>query len=276
MPAKYMTKQELTKQSELQTECPYTYNMESLNTKNESIKRLNESGAFKIKHQKNEGEDDDEESVQYFYDAQHIKKMNELEENRVRDKRRRNEEREAKKNEPCWFCLGGTKVQRHYIVSVGDKCYLAYAKGALNKDHLLIIPIDHCQSSLHADDTLLEDINKYKNALANYYKDKNQCVLFYERNFRTKHMQIQCFAVKMDKIYLLKDSFLSVAKEHQIQLNEIPKNTNLKQVLEKHHSFFYLELPNEENDKSDSTFITNCDRYLSPIRTQQFPINFGR
>lgn len=42
-----------------------------------------------------------------------------------------------------------------------NKCYLAYAKGALNKDHLLIIPIDHVQSSINCDDELLEEINKY-------------------------------------------------------------------------------------------------------------------
>ncbi len=71
------------------------------------------------------------------------------------------------------------------------KSYLAYAKGALNKDHLLIIPIDHVQSSVHADAKLLEDINKYKFALKKHFKSKNKCVLFFERNYRTKHMQIQ-------------------------------------------------------------------------------------
>ena len=68
---------------------------------------------------------------------------------------------------------------------------MAYAKGAINKDHLLIIPIDHIQSTVHADDKLMDEINKYKLALKKYFKSRNKCVLFYERNFRTKHLQIQ-------------------------------------------------------------------------------------
>ena len=72
---------------------------------------------------------------------------------------------------------------------------MAYAKGAINRDHLLIIPIDHVQSTIHADEKLMKDIEKYKMALAKYFKSRNKCVLFYERNFKTKHMQIQVNAL---------------------------------------------------------------------------------
>ena len=63
----------------------------------------------------------------------------------------------------------------------------------------MIIPIDHVQSSVHADEALLDEINKYKFALQKYFKSKKGCVLFYERNFRTQHMQIQVFAMRNDK-----------------------------------------------------------------------------
>jgi hypothetical protein len=142
---------------------------------------------------KRKGREDDEEGPEggFFYDAEHIAKMNAISEKAMKQKKKKLEEREMRKDEPCWFCLGGTKVERHFIVSVGEKCYLAYAKGALNQDNLLIIPIDHVQSSIHSDEELLEEVNKYKLALQKYFKSKNGCVLFYERNFRTKHMQIQ-------------------------------------------------------------------------------------
>ncbi len=108
-----------------------------------------------------ESKKEDQSGLQYFYDAEHIKKMNELNEKEMNEKKRRLEDSKAKEQEPCWFCLGGAKVERQYIVSVGDKCYLSYAKGALNKNNLLIIPIDHIQSSLNADDQLLTEIEKY-------------------------------------------------------------------------------------------------------------------
>lgn len=159
---------------------PYLNNIDS--KYQTALKRPNEEEAAAAKG--------GEASLQYFYDADHIKKMNEKNERHM-EKRRRMEENKNKEQEPCWFCLGGTKVEPHFIVSVGEKSYLAYAKGALNKDNLLIIPIDHVQSSIHADQTLNDEINKYKVALRKYFKTKNKCVLFYERNFRTKHMQIQ-------------------------------------------------------------------------------------
>jgi hypothetical protein len=235
----------------------------------------------------------DEPTLQYFYDADHIKKMNEINDKKQMDKKRRMEAAQNRELEPCWFCLGGSKVERHYIVSVGNKSYLAYAKGALNADHLLIIPIgiyfyenkcykrnidykiifikDHVQSSVHADADLLEDITKYKMALVSYFKAKNKCVIFFERHFRTKHMLINVLAVGMDKSYLLKDAFMSFAKDQDVHLNEIPEFTNLKQVLNANHSFYYLELPNEQEDS-----LTSHVRYLCEIRGHHFPLNFGR
>lgn len=198
-------------------------------------------------------------------------------EKELEKQKRRLEASQNKEQEPCWFCLGGSKIERQYIVSVGDKCYLAYAKGALNKDHLLIIPIDHIQSSVHADDKLLEDINKYKLALRDYFQAKNKCVLFFERNYRTKHMQIQVYAIRADKSYLLKDAFMSLARDQDVKLNEIPELTNLKQILKPIQPFYYLELPNEEEDRQKNSNSTNLNlsRYLCEIRGP-FPINFGR
>ncbi len=48
----------------------------------------------------------------------------------------------------CWFCLGSPKVEKHLVVSIGKKMYLAVAKGPVCDGHVLIIPINHSQSSL--------------------------------------------------------------------------------------------------------------------------------
>lgn len=47
--------------------------------------------------------------------------MNELQEIEMAKARRRMEMSANKEREPCWFCLGGTKIERQYIVSVGEK-----------------------------------------------------------------------------------------------------------------------------------------------------------
>lgn len=129
-PAKKLSQQELAHNTSGQaTDCPYT---NSLSIKIEQpVKRK----------QTDQDEYDEDNAAQFFYDAEHIKKMNAINEMAMNEKKRRTEAAQARALEPCWFCLGGSKVERHYIVSVGDKCYLAYAKGAINKVTL-------CASSL--------------------------------------------------------------------------------------------------------------------------------
>lgn len=38
----------------------------------------------------------------------------------------------------CWFCLSSPKVEKHLVTSVGQKVYLALAKGGLTPDHVLV------------------------------------------------------------------------------------------------------------------------------------------
>ncbi len=60
---------------------------------------------------------DEQPTPQYFYDAVHIQRMNEVNETA----KRKLEAAQNKQQEPCWFCLGGSQVERHLIVSVGDR-----------------------------------------------------------------------------------------------------------------------------------------------------------
>lgn len=57
---------------------------------------------------------------------------------------------------PCWFCLGSPEVEKHLVVSVGTHVYLAMAKGPLNEQHILILPIGHFQSLVTCSDEVLE------------------------------------------------------------------------------------------------------------------------
>lgn len=100
---------------------------------------------------------------------------------------------------------------------------------------------------------------------------------------------IKVYAVRSDKSYLLKDAFMSAAKDQDVKLNEIPEFTNLKQVLRPNQAYFYLELPadedidpkrkrpaNSDNDDDDDRKSSGSyERYLCEIRGH-FPLNYGR
>lgn len=62
-----------------------------------------------------------DETSSYFFDNEYIKKMNELQEIEMAKARRRMEQAANREREPCWFCLGGSKIERQYIISVGEK-----------------------------------------------------------------------------------------------------------------------------------------------------------
>lgn len=68
---------------------------------------------------------------------------------------------------------------------------MALAKGALTPRHVLILPIGHYQSVVELSAEVLQEMERYKEALRSFYKSRGQrCVLF-ERNYRSQHLQLQ-------------------------------------------------------------------------------------
>ncbi|XP_014665248.1 PREDICTED: CWF19-like protein 1 [Priapulus caudatus] len=234
---------DLYKQPEDVTECPYHLDNNIL----EAGGKTKKSG----------------EAVQFFYDtserggdARHRKKRPvEGEAGWVAKKR-------PQATGPCWFCLGGKEVENHLVVSVGETTYLALAKGGLVSDHVMILPIEHHQSITQCPEEVLEEINKYKLSLVKYFKAKDQGVLFFERNYKTQHLQIQAVPYPMSKHSSVKDAITNYADSKDIQLDELPKYTSLKQVVQPGAPYFYLELDTE-------------DKFLHRIR-KAFPLQFGR
>ncbi len=53
---------------------------------------------------------------------------------------------------PCWFCLGSPTVEKHLVVGLAQKVYLALPKGTLTDGHVLIVPISHISSSIDLDE----------------------------------------------------------------------------------------------------------------------------
>ncbi|XP_071511088.1 CWF19-like protein 1 [Diadema antillarum] len=163
---------------------------------------------------------------------------------------------------PCWFCLGSPEVEKHLVGSVGTSCYVALAKGALVSDHCLILPIGHYQSSLDLPEDVQTELDQFKSALRNFYKSKGKTCVIYERNFRTQHLQLQVIPVDKSKADDIKEVFFRIAKQHKLELAEIPKHTELKQILSCGSPYFYAELNNGE-------------KLLHRIK-KFFPLQFGR
>ena len=103
--------------------------------------------------------------------------------------------RQRREQGDCWFCLGGEHVRKHMVVSVGQHCYLALARGGVNSQHVLILPIQHHQSSLTIPDEVQFEVEEYKKALREMFKVRGLATFIYERNYKTDHMQIQVIPI---------------------------------------------------------------------------------
>lgn len=162
----------------------------------------------------------------------------------------------------CWFCLGSPDVEKHLVVSVATEAYLALAKGGLVPDHVLILPIFHHQSLVAVPDKVLKEIEQYKSCLKKCYNQDGKAVVFFERNYKTSHLQIQVVPVPRDTVQDIKDTFTECAESAGIELQELPKFTDIREVIPPDTPYFYAELPTGE-------------RLLHRIR-EKFPLQFGR
>ena len=162
-------------------------------------------------------------------------------------------------------------------------------KGPLVPEHVLILPIGHYQSIIELPEEVLEEVEKYPFYILSLFK-KNYCfflnwrylnhfntfkvsivkalkakgtsVVFFERSFKSPHLQIQCVAVPSEKEDLAKEVFVEVAAMQSVNLDELPPHAELRQVVPPGKPYFFLELPKKE-------------RYVCHIKGR-FPLQFGR
>ena len=73
--------------------------------------------------------------------------------------------------------------------------YVALARGGVNSQHVLILPIQHHQSSLTIPDDVAAEVEEYKKSLREMFKSRGLTTFVYERNYKTDHMQIQLIPI---------------------------------------------------------------------------------
>ncbi|GBM55601.1 CWF19-like protein 1 [Araneus ventricosus] len=168
--------------------------------------------------------------------------------------------------ESCWFCLTNPEVQKQLLLSIGDHSYITLAKGGLVQDHLLIIPMEHVPSSINLSDSAEKEIEKYKNALVNYFHDKEYDVIFFERNFVSPHLQIQIVPIPKSRTSGITETIIEFAASQGLKFTELSKFSVLKQVAPPKKSYFYIEVV--VNKKYNGKLLH--------VIEGNFPLQFGR
>uniref|UniRef100_A0A915B4K0 Cwf19-like protein C-terminal domain-containing protein n=1 Tax=Parascaris univalens TaxID=6257 RepID=A0A915B4K0_PARUN len=123
VPMRKMSRMELTAQPPNTSEFPYMEIIADL--------ILEERASAEERNTSNGGQ-------QYFFDM-----SEEVEDHVDRGGRRRKKyddegpsARQARVQQPCWFCLSNVDVEKYLVVSVGSHCYAAMPKGPLTDGHL--------------------------------------------------------------------------------------------------------------------------------------------
>ncbi len=115
----------------------------------------------------------------------------------------RSENRSSTSNtDNCWFCLKNTKLETHLLVSIGDESYLAFPKGGLTDEHLLVIPLSH--SAYFGQCTLATQLEmvRFLKAVKKMFEQDKKNVITFERNVsfnsRPVHMMLNVVAVSQE------------------------------------------------------------------------------
>ena len=205
-----------------------------------------------------------EKSTQFFYSTNY----NYDDQNRKRKGHQPNEDNKKQRvsgnpSTPCWFCLSGAEVEKHLIISIGDHCYVALPKGGLTPYHVLILPITHHPSTLELPEEVNDEIEKFKSALKKCFKKVlGQTPIFFERNYKSQHLQLQVVPIPKDVTSSVKLAFEECAEESNLEMVDMPEHATLCQMAQPGTPYFYVEASNKM-------------RLFHRVQ-KGFPIQFGR
>lgn len=153
-------------------------------------------------------------------------------------------------------------VEKHLIITIGEHFYLALAKGPVNDYHILILSITHIpaasQITKHEE---WEELLKFKDVLRQFFKDQQQVVCFTERNYKSPHLQINCFGIDAGYSWKISHAFEDKAEEFQLKFENL-KDLNSPQMLPNQGPYFVAEL------SDDTILITR--------QMKHFPLHFAR
>ncbi|CAL7946098.1 unnamed protein product [Xylocopa violacea] len=196
--------------------------------------------------------------TQFFYDMDSQEPTKRSKRSDGSNKRQKPEFDQAK----CWFCLSSPEVSKHLVISVGTEVYVALARGGLVENHFLILPITHHQSVSILPKEVKDEMEEYKKAITEYYATMDKVPVFFERNYKTSHCQLQVVPVHKNQAPALKETFEEMAECNNFKISQLPPHTDLQQIAKPGVLYFYAELPGREK--------------LYYRIKKDFPLQFGR
>ncbi len=157
--------------------------------------------------------------------------------------------------------LSGTGKRRTYTGSC------AYSSCRYVTDQMIFFVIfnrflAHVQSVVAAPDAVRQDIDRFKKALMQMFAAQGKCAVFFERNYRTQHLQIQVIPVPIDRQQVLKTTFFDMAAMKGFELTMLADDQQLWDTVNEGCPYFYVEQPD------GNRFFTR--------QMKNFPLQFGR
>ncbi|OEH79959.1 hypothetical protein cyc_01608 [Cyclospora cayetanensis] len=183
----------------------------------------------------------------------------------------------------CWFCLASPQVEKHMIVDIKDRLYMAVPKGGLTPYHLLLIPIAHLPSLAYADADTRREAAAIVAATRKAFHQQNLDLVVYERYVpmkatRAMHSQVHAVPCHRSQSMRAEALFEKRARRAGLVLKKMPTDADLTALAElardPHLGYFYVELPGLCTARGQT-----IERYLyvQPGRdSQKIPMNFGR
>lgn len=178
----------------------------------------------------------------------------------------------GRKNE-CWFCMASSVFEMHSIIKVGKHFYIAIAKGAINENHMLLVPIQHLPSTIALSKPAMQEMLLWKSAFVAFFESKNENVVFCEHNQPGHNPDLQHLiyqVVGIPKNVIMKDHFESQAGKEGLEWvnSHIDEDqSNIQQQLRAiagNGSYVWAHMPYE-----------NC-HLIGAIEKERFPFSFAR
>lgn len=145
----------------------------------------------------------------------------------------------------CWFCLATPSVERHLIVSIGHEAYLAMPKGAINSDHVLIVPIAHEASTLALSPKATDEVARFLAALRAYFGAQGKDMVVFDRNVSTlgaTHCHLQVVGIPRSKAATARRMFETEGARYHVTFQELGPTETLTSATDG-KPFFYAEVP---------------------------------
>jgi len=182
----------------------------------------------------------------------------------------------------CWFCLVNPKVEKHMIITATTDVYVAGARGPINPQHVLILPVKHAPCYAACPAELQDALAAHIAAIRKMCQASGQECIVWERWVpmgisAANHMQIQVVPIDKRAGEGARDSLQIVAKK-RLDGGMFRKVSSHREVRDhvKDDSgipYVYFEIPGENSAKGR---LIERYVYAGVPGGPRVPMNIGR